>query len=156
MTPRINIGKYIGSNAIQALIAFGQAGEESGVEQSLLELVKVRTSQMNGCAYCIDMHTKDARALGETEQRLFALDAWRETPFFSARERAALEWTEAITRIPETHVPDEVYERVRSEFGEEQLVALTITAVATNAFNRLNISFRVPAGSYQPKSAHAA
>ena len=149
MTPRIDVRKYLTSDAAQALLNLQKAVEHSGLEHSLLELVKVRGSQINGCAYCIDMHTKDARAMGETEQRLYALDAWRETPFFSDRERAALEWAEAITRIAETHVPDDVYERVRHHFDEPQLVALTFAAIAINAWNRLAITFRAPAGSYQ-------
>jgi AhpD family alkylhydroperoxidase len=137
------------------MLSLGKAVEASGLERSLLELVKVRGSQINGCAYCLDMHTKDARALGETEQRLYALSAWRETPFFSDRERAALEWTEAITRIAETHVPDDVYERVRQHFDERELVALTLAAVAINAWNRLAITFRAPAGTYQQQAVHA-
>src|ERR1044072_6206284 len=137
MTPRIDVYKYLKSDPFQAMLSLGKAVEASGLERSLLELVKVRGSQINGCAYCLDMHTKDARALGETEQRLYALSAWRETPFFSDRERAALEWTEAITRIAETHVPDDVYERVRQHFDERELVALTLAAVAINAWNRL-------------------
>jgi alkylhydroperoxidase family enzyme len=101
------------------------------------------------------MHTKDARALGETEQRLYALSAWRETPFFSERERAALEWTETITRVADTHVPDDVYEAVRQHFDERELVALTLAAVSINAWNRLAIAFRAPAGTYQPQAVHA-
>ena len=155
MTPRIDIYKYLTSDAAQAMLKLGKAVEHSGLERSLLHLLEVRASQINGCAYCLDMHTKDARALGETEQRLYALNAWRETPFFSDRERAALEWTETITRVAETQVPDEVYERVRRHFDEPQLVALTFAAVAINAWNRLSISFRAPAGTYQPQTAHA-
>jgi AhpD family alkylhydroperoxidase len=155
MTPRIDSSKYLKSDVFQAMLSFGKAVEASGLERSLLELVKVRGSQINGCAYCLDMHTKDARALGETEQRLYALSAWRETPFFSDRERAALEWTEAITRIAETHVPDDVYERVRQHFDERELVALTFAAVSINAWNRLAIAFRAPAGTYQPQAVHA-
>jgi AhpD family alkylhydroperoxidase len=155
MTPRIDSSKYLTSDVFQAMLSFGKAVEASGLERSLLELVKVRGSQINGCAYCLDMHTKDARALGETEQRLYALSAWRETPFFSDRERAALEWTEAITRIADTHVPDDVYERVRQHFDERELVALTFAAVAINAWNRLAIAIRAPAGTYQPQPVHA-
>ena len=153
--PRFDIRKYLNSDAVQALLSFGKAIEAGGVDRTLLELVHVRTSQINGCAYCIDMHTKDARSLGETEQRLYGLDAWRETPYFSERERAALDWTEAITRITDGHVPDEVYERVRQQFDEHELVTLTLAAVATNAWNRLAIAFRVPVGTYQPQHAHA-
>jgi AhpD family alkylhydroperoxidase len=112
--------------------------------------VKMRASQINGCAFCLDMHSKDARAAGETEQRLYALDAWRETPFFTDRERAALAWTEAVTRVSETHVPDEIYETVRQHFTEKELVDLTLAIVAINGWNRLAISFRSVPGSYQP------
>jgi AhpD family alkylhydroperoxidase len=154
MTQRIDIRKYLKSDAGQAMLSLGKVNAAS-LEQSLLELVKVRTSQINGCAYCIDMHTKDARAIGETEQRLYALNAWREAPFFSDRERAALEWAEAITRVADTHVPDEVYDRVRGQFDEAEIVGLTVAAVATNAWNRLVLSFRVPAGTYQPQAVHA-
>jgi len=154
MTPRIDARKYMTSDAGQAMLNLGKAVETSMLERSLVELVKVRASQINGCAYCIDMHTKDARAMGETEQRLYALNGWRETPFFSDRERAALEWTEAITRVADTHVPDDVYDRVRQHFDEAQLVALTFAAIVINAFNRLAISFRVPAGTYQPQAVH--
>ena len=155
MTARVDIRKYLGSRAGQAMLALEAAVDESGLERRLIDLVKVRGSQINGCAYCIDMHTKDARALGETEQRIYALSAWRETPFFSERERAALEWTEAITHIAETHVPDDVYERVRRQFDEPQLVALTFAVVEINAWNRLATTFRVPVGSYQRQPAHA-
>ena len=155
MTQRIDAYKYLKSDAFQAMLSLGKAVEASGLERSLLELVKVRASQINGCAYCLDMHTKDARVLGETEQRLYALNAWRETPFFSDRERAALEWTEAITRVADTHVPDDVYERVRQLFDERELVALTLAAVAINAWNRLAVTFRAPAGTYQPQAVHA-
>jgi len=112
--------------------------------------VKVRASQLNGCAYCIDMHAKDARARGETEQRLFALSAWQDTPFFTDRERAALAWTEAVTRIAEGHVPDDVFERVRKHFQEKELVDLTLAVVAINGWNRLAIGFRAVPGNYKP------
>ena len=156
MTPRIDVYKYLTSDAAQAMLSLGKAVESSGLERSLLELMKVRASQINACAYCIDMHTKDARARGESEQRLYALSAWRETPFFSDRERAALEWTEAITRIAETQVPDDVYERVRRHFDEPQLVALTFAAVEINAWNRLATTFRAPVGTYQPQHQPAS
>ncbi len=122
---------------------------ECGLEQSLLHLVKVRASQMNGCAYCIDMHTKQARAHGESEQRLYALAAWRETPFFSDRERAALAWTEALTAVADTHVPDAVYERVRRHFDERELVNLTLAITTINSWNRIVIAFRTVPGTYQ-------
>ncbi len=129
---------------------------QSGLERPLLELVKLRASQINGCAYCIDMHTKDARAEGETEQRLYALAAWRETPFYTERERAALEWTEALTLISQNHVPDELFERVRQRFSEEELVNLTLAVVAINGWNRMAISFRTVPGSYQRPAGAAA
>jgi AhpD family alkylhydroperoxidase len=136
----------------RAMLNLQKEVESSGLDRTLLELVKIRASQINGCAYCIDMHTKDARAIGETEQRIYGLNAWRETPFYTERERAALEWTEAVTRVADTHVPDEVYERVREQFPEAELVALTFAVVAINAWNRLAISFRIPAGTYQPQA----
>jgi AhpD family alkylhydroperoxidase len=121
-------------------------------EPLLMGLVKVRASEINGCAYCLDMHTKDARAEGETEQRLYALPAWRETPFFTERERAALAWTEAVTLVSEGHVPDDVYEEARKQFTEEELVNLTMAVVGINGWNRLMVSFRGVPGSYQPAS----
>jgi AhpD family alkylhydroperoxidase len=120
------------------------------VEKSLLELVKVRASQMNGCAYCIDMHWKDARAAGESEQRLYSLDAWREAPFYSDRERAALEWTEAVTRISETHAPDDVFEQLQEHFSEKEIADLTLAVALINLWNRLAISLRSVPGEYQP------
>jgi AhpD family alkylhydroperoxidase len=113
-------------------------------------LIKLRVSQINGCAYCIDMHWKDLRATGETEQRLYALDAWRESPFYTERERAALAWAEAVTRVTDSHVPDEVFEQARSQFDDDELANLTLGIVAINGWNRLCISFRVPPGTYQP------
>ncbi len=123
-----------------------------GLEPSLLELVKLRASQINGCAFCIDMHTKDARAEDETEQRLYALVAWRETPFFTERERAALAWTEAVTLVHQGHVPDDVYRLAHSHFSDQELVDLTLAIVAINGWNRLAIGFRTPPGSYRPAS----
>ena len=120
----------------------------SGLEKSLRELVKLRASQLNGCGFCIDMHWKDARAAGETEQRLYGLGAWRESPYYNDRERAALAWTEALTLISETHVPDEVYEAVRPRFTEKELVDLTWAVAAINAWNRVAISMRSVPGSY--------
>ena len=150
MSTRVDMARHTGSGMARALLAMGVEVGKSGIERSLFELVKIRASQINGCAYCIDMHTKDARALGETEQRIYALSAWRETPFFSPRDRAALEWTEAVTLVAETNVPDDVYERVAKEFSEEELVALTFAVVVINAWNRLTTSFQPLAGSYQP------
>ncbi len=126
--------------------------KQSGLERSLLELVRLRASQINGCAYCIDMHTKDARAEGESEQRLYCLSAWRETPFYSDRERAALAWTEAVTEISLNQIPDEVYEQTRQQFSEKELVDLTLAVIAINSWNRLAISFHTPPGSYHPNS----
>lgn len=126
-----------------------------GLEESLQELVKIRASQINGCAQCLDMHTKDARVRGESEQRLYLVAAWREAPFFSERERAALEWTEATTRLDLGHVPDEVYERVGKQFTEKELVDLTLAVIAINGYNRLNVAFRTVAGSYQPSARMA-
>lgn len=123
---------------------------KAGLEPDLLELVRLRASQINGCAFCIDMHTKDARTHGESEQRLYAVSAWHEAPFYSERERAALAWTEAVTQIDEDHVPDEIYNQVRKHFTEKELVDLTLAVIAINSWNRLAISFRTPAGSYQP------
>jgi AhpD family alkylhydroperoxidase len=122
----------------------------SGLEASLLELVRLRASYLNGCAYCIDMHTKDARASGESEQRLYAVPLWRETPFFTPRERAALAWTEAVTLIAGGYVPDEAYREAREQFGEKELVDLTVAIIAINSWNRLSVAFRTVPGSYQP------
>ena len=119
-------------------------------DHKLLELVKLRASILNGCAYCVDMHTKDARALGETEQRLYAVSVWQEAPFFTDRERAALAWTDAVTLISQTHVPDEVFETARRHFSEQELVDLTMGIVTINGWNRLAVSFRAEAGHYQP------
>jgi AhpD family alkylhydroperoxidase len=121
-----------------------------GLEQPLLELVRLRASQINGCAYCIDMHTKDARAAGEREQRLYAVSVWEETPFFTEREQAALAWTETVTRVSQTHVPEDAYELARRYFSEKELVDLTMAIVAINGWNRLAISFRRVPGTYEP------
>ena len=134
---------------MQLLLAIEAYLHGTGLGSRLLHLVKTRASQINGCAHCIDMHTQDARAEGESEQRLYALNAWRATPFFDERERAALEWTEAVTRVAETHVPDEVYERVRQHFAEDELIDLTLAVTAINTWNRLSIAFRTVAGSYR-------
>jgi AhpD family alkylhydroperoxidase len=152
MTERLKYAKAF-PEGIHALLNLGKVIGGSGLEPSLVELVKTRASQLNGCAYCIDMHTKDARAAGETEQRLYGLSAWRETPFFSARERAALAWTEALTNIQQGHASDEVYEEARSQFDEGELVRLTLAITQINAWNRIAIAFRAEPGSYQP-AAH--
>jgi AhpD family alkylhydroperoxidase len=140
--------------ALRAMYSLEKYVRECGLEQSLLELIKTRASQINGCAFCIDMHTKDARAHGETEQRLYALNAWRETPFYTDRERAALAWTEAVTLISEDHVPEDVFEQAKAQFTDEELVNLTVAVVAINGWNRLSIAFNVPAGTYQPPAKH--
>src|SRR6478752_5595776 len=150
-SPRIDVNTHLSSPLLRAMFHLSTAATE-GVDKRLFTLVKIRASQINGCAYCIDMHTKEARAAGETEQRIYALSAWRETPFFTARERAALEWTEAVTLVSETHVPDEVYARVAQHFDEAEMVALTFAVVVINSWNRLSVSFRPVVGSYQPKT----
>jgi AhpD family alkylhydroperoxidase len=152
MEPRINYVKVV-PEGMHALRGLENYVRQCGLEPALLELVRLRASQINGCAYCIDMHTKDARASGETEQRLYALSAWEETPFYSDRERAALAWTEALTLIAETHAPDELYNHVRQHFSEKELADLTLAIVTINGWNRLAISFRSVPGSYQP-AAH--
>jgi AhpD family alkylhydroperoxidase len=149
MKARIDL-LHANAEAMQLLLASERYLHGSGLGSRLQHLVKTRASQINGCAYCLDMHTKDARAEGESEQRLYALDAWSETPFFDERERAALEWTEAVTRVAETHVPDEVYERVRQHFTEQELIDLTLAITNINAWNRLNIAFRTVPGNYRP------
>lgn len=121
----------------------------SGMDSKLLDLVRMRVSQINGCAYCLDMHSKELRAAGETEQRLYQLDAWRETPFFNDKERAALAWAETVTLLPDRSVPDEVFEQARAHFSEQELVDLTLAVVAINGWNRLNIAFRTAPGSYR-------
>ena len=136
--------------AYRAMAGLEKFVHECGLEPSLLELVKMRASQINGCAFCLDMHWKDARAAGESEQRLYSLDAWRETPFYSERERAALAWTEAVTLVADSHVPDELYNEAKQHFSEAELVNLTLAIVAINGWNRLSISFRVEPGTYQP------
>jgi AhpD family alkylhydroperoxidase len=134
--------------AVQAQVAMERYVRGCGLEHSLLELVKLRASYMNGCAYCIDMHTKDARAEGETEQRIYAIPVWRETPFFTPRERAALAFTEAVTAIGDAGVPDDVYDEARARFSEAELVNLTMAVIVINGWNRLAITFRTPPGSY--------
>jgi len=152
MEPRIGYA-HAAPGALRAMYGLETYVQQCGLEPSLLELVKLRASQINGCAYCIDMHTKDARARGESEQRLYALVAWQEAPFYSERERAALLWTEAVTLVAEGHVPDAIYEQVRHAFTEEELVNLTMAVVAINGWNRLAISFRAVPGAYEPAEA---
>jgi len=155
MQPRLNYAKTsaAGYKAMASLEAYLQ---QSGLEESLLHLIKLRASQINGCAFCIDMHWKDLRAIGETEQRLYALDAWREYPLYTDRECAALEWTEAVMRITEGHVPDSLYESVRPHFTDKELADLTFAVATINAWNRLAISARMEPGKYQPANAHSS
>jgi len=154
MSERINYAK-VTPEGYRAMSGLERYVRGSGLEPSLLELVKLRASQINGCAYCIDMHWKDARARGESEQRLYGLMAWRESPYYTERERAALAWTEAVTLIADSHVPDELYEEVRQSFTETELVNLTFALVAINGWNRLAISFRTEPGTYQPTGHHS-
>jgi AhpD family alkylhydroperoxidase len=155
MQPRFDYRKYA-PEALKAMMELEKYIAGSGLEPNLVHLLKMRASQINGCAYCIDMHSIDARALGETEQRLYALDAWRETPFFTDRERAALEWTEALTLVSETHVPDEVYERAKRYFNEKEIVDLTVVVSTINMWNRIAISTRAVPGHYWAAKPAAA
>lgn len=139
--------------ALQAMLGMEKYVRSCGLEHSLLELVKTRASQLNGCAFCLDMHTKDAMAQGESAQRLFALDAWREAPFYTDRERAALAWTEAITNVQQGHVPEAVFQQARAQFSETELTNLTLAIITINGWNRLAIAFRPEVGSYQPATA---
>jgi AhpD family alkylhydroperoxidase len=146
----------IAPEAIAAMRNVEEYVHECGLERSLIELVKLRASQINGCAYCVDMHTKDARSSGETEQRLYAVAVWHEAPFFSDRERAALAWTEAVTLVSEGHVPDSVYQCAKKYFNEKELVDLTVAIIAINGWNRLAVSFRALAGTYEPAQTKEA
>jgi AhpD family alkylhydroperoxidase len=150
MSQRLNYAKA-SPEGMRAMRGLQEHVDGCGLEPKLMELVKMRASQINGCAYCLDMHSKDARAIGETEQRLYLLDAWRESPFYSDRERAALAWTEALTRISEDEVSDALYADVRKQFDEKELVELTLAIIAINAWNRLAIPFRSEPGHYQPR-----
>ena len=149
MEQRLNYAK-IAPDALKGMLELESYVAASGLERSLYELVKTRASQINGCAYCLDMHTKDARKAGETEQRLYAFNAWKETPFYTERERAGLEWTESLTLISENDVPDSLYDSVSKHFNEKEMVALTMAIVAINGWNRLAISFRTVPGTYEP------
>ena len=151
MQARINL-MHVNPSVIHAMLGLEKQVRQAGFDGKLLDLVRMRASQINGCAYCLDMHSKDARANGETEQRLYGLNAWRESPYYSARERAALEWTEAVTLVSETHVPDDVYERVREQFSEDELAHLSLAVVAINGWNRLNVAARTVPGDYVPGS----
>ena len=148
MEARINFAK-VNPDAAKAMYALEAYVKSSSLEPSLIDLIKVRASQLNGCAFCIDMHTKEARSKGEDEQRLYLLDAWRESPLYTDRERAALEWAESLTLISIDHVPDEVFDRVRQQFSEAELVDLSMAVVAINGWNRLSIGFRAVPGSLQ-------
>ena len=154
-SPRIDVNQHLSSPLLRAMFHLSTAATE-GVDKRLFTLVKIRASQINHCAYCIDMHTKEARAAGETEQRIYALSAWRETPFFSDRERAALDWTETVTLVADTHVPDDAFARVSEQFGEQELLALTVAIIVINSWNRLSVAFRPVVGSYQPKTETVA
>jgi AhpD family alkylhydroperoxidase len=141
MTPRLNPYKAA-PEAMKAMVALENYVQQSGLDHSLIDLAITRASQINGCAYCIHMHTGEARARGETEERLYLLDAWRDSPLYSERERAALAWTEAVTLVSKTHVPDTVYDQARQHFSETELVNLTLCVATINAWNRIAISFR--------------
>jgi AhpD family alkylhydroperoxidase len=152
MEPRLDYMK-VGRGIVEAMLGLEKYTSQGALEKPLVDLVRLRASQINGCAYCIDMHWKDLRAEGENEQRLYGLDAWRESPYYSERERAALAWTEAVTNIRDGHVPDAVYEEVRKAFGEQDLADLTLAVVAINGWNRLNIAVRTVPGTYKPAQA---
>lgn len=149
MDQRIDYSK-VDPEGINGLLQLEKHVHDSGLDPLLLELVRLRVSQINGCAYCLDMHTKNARSLGESEQRLYGISAWREAPYYSDRERAALAWSEAVTMVSQDHVPEEVYQEVRKQFTEKELVDLTLGIIAINGWNRLAISFRTLPGSYLP------
>ncbi len=149
MKPRIHYAKAA-PGLYEAMEALDTYLAGCGLDETLLHLVRLRASQINGCAYCIDMHWKDLRALGETEQRLYSLDAWRETPFYTEKERAALAWTEAVTFVTEGHVPDSVHAEARQQLNEQELSNLTLAVAAINAWNRLSIAARLTPGEYQP------
>ena len=154
MEPRIDYSK-VAPGAVHAMLGLEKYLHSSELDLKLLDLIKLRASQLNGCAYCIDMHWKDLRAAGETEQRLYGLDAWQESPYYTDRERAALVWTEALTNIQEGHVPDSVYEEVRKFFEEKEVADLTLAIAAINSWNRLSIALRTVPGTYQPARSRA-
>jgi AhpD family alkylhydroperoxidase len=155
MDSRIHYAK-VAPGVFEAMLGLTRYLRESGLEEPLLNLVFLRASQLNGCAYCIDMHWKDLRAAGETEQRLYGLDAWEESPYYNDRERAALAWTDSVTQVREGHVPEAVYQKVRQSFSEKELADLTLAVTTINGWNRLNIAGRTPAGSYRPASRQRA
>jgi AhpD family alkylhydroperoxidase len=151
---RLEYSKFA-PEVLHSLYAIERHVHDSGIDIKLLHMIKLRASQINGCAFCIDMHWKDARAAGETEQRLYGLDAWRESPYYTERERAALEWAESVTLVSETHVPDDVYQRLRAQYSEKEVVDLTVAVGMINLWNRVAISFRAVPGQYQPKKSTA-
>jgi AhpD family alkylhydroperoxidase len=155
MQPRIDYRKFA-QEPVKFLYEIEKYVAASGLDIKLLHLIKMRASQINGCAFCLDMHSLDARAAGETEQRLYTLDAWRETPLFSERERAALAWTEAVTRVSDTHVPDDVFEEVKRQFNEKEIVDLTLALGMINLWNRMAISLRAVPGHYRPVKTSSA
>jgi len=148
MKPRINI-RSVSPGALKAMLGLETYLQQSGLDTKLLDLINLRVSQINGCAYCIDMHWKDLRAAGESEQRLYGLDAWRESPYYNDRERAALAWAEAVALVKDGHVPDEVFEEAQGHFNDDELANLTLAIVAISGWNRLNIAFRTVPGTYQ-------
>ena len=154
MSSRIDYSK-VSPGVYRAMFGLEKYVHECGLENSLLELVRMRVSQINGCAHCLDMHSKDARAAGETEQRLYLVSAWRDAPMFSSRERAALAWAEALTLIAETEISDELYDETRRHFSEEEIVNLTAAIVAINGWNRFAISLKSPVGNYRAGSIAA-
>ncbi len=155
MKARIDV-MHVNPGIMHAMLGLERQVQKSGLDSTLLDLVRMRSSQINGCAYCLDMHSKDARAHGETEQRLYGLSAWRETPYYSARERAALEWTEAVTLVAQSHISDEVFDSVRAQFSEDELASLTLAIVSINGWNRLNVAARTVPGDYVPGMFAAA
>jgi AhpD family alkylhydroperoxidase len=154
MEPRIKFYS-VATGPLTAMLNLETEIRKNGLEPNLLDMVRLRVSQINGCAYCIDMHWKDARAAGETEQRLYGLGAWEESPYYTPRERAALAWAEAVTNLGEGHVPDAVFEAAKAQFNEKELVTLTWAIAAINGWNRMAIALRAVAGEYKPK-AHSA
>ena len=153
--PRFN-GAKVSAGGYHAMLGLEKYLASCGLEEKLIHLIKLRVSQINGCAYCLDMHWKDLRAIGEDEQRLYGLDAWEESPYYSDRERAALAGAEAVTKVSEGHVPDALYEQVKGHFSEKELADLTVAVATINAWNRLAIASRTEPGQYQPRQAHAA
>jgi AhpD family alkylhydroperoxidase len=149
MNARLNFFNGKHQDVIKAMLGLSAPIEGSTLEPALLELVKIRASQLNGCGYCLDMHTKDARHAGESEQRLYLVSVWREAPMFTEREKAALAWTEALTKLDNQHVSEQVYEQARAQFSEDELVRLTLAVIAINGWNRLNIGFNVEPGGYK-------